>query len=96
MGEPRRSGVNICFEDWSMPDPEYEPLADALHTARYALGSLTQEQAYLILGCAEAYLHLVTHPAGTESVVKQLREVRRALREIPPWVRPTPDSTTPE
>ncbi len=64
------------------PNPHDEDAHEAMHTARYNLAALTQVQAYDILSYAEAYLHLATHPAGTESCVKTLREVRRLARPV--------------
>ncbi len=73
---------------WSMPDPEYGPLAEAAHTARYGLSQLTQTQAYLLCRVVETYHHLMTHPCGTEYAVSQLRAVRRALAEEIPDTTP--------
>jgi hypothetical protein len=66
-----------------MIDPEYEPLGEAMHAARYDLKNLTQTQAYLILGAAECYRHLAGHPARTKDIIKQLRRVRKAVRGAP-------------
>jgi len=66
-------------DGWSMPDPEYGPLGEAAHTARYSLANLTQSQAYLLCSAFETYHHLMTHPSGTEYAVHQLRAMRRAL-----------------
>jgi len=63
------------------PDPSSEALSEAAHTARYGLATLTQSQAFHLCAAVEAYCHLATHPAGTESVVAQLRMLRRALKE---------------
>jgi hypothetical protein len=63
----------IRFGEWSMTNPNYEPLHDALHNARYNLKNLTQSQAYLICSAAEDYLHLVAHPASTKSIIDQLK-----------------------
>lgn len=59
------------------PDPLDQEAAEAMHCARYNLAGLTQLQAYDILAYAEAYLHLASHPAGTESCVATLRKIRR-------------------
>jgi hypothetical protein len=80
---PRRLHGRLFFEDWMMIDPEYEPLGEAMHAARYDLEHLTQEQAYLILDAAEAYVHLAAHPAGNKLIIDQLRRVRKAVRETP-------------
>jgi hypothetical protein len=76
-------------DGWSMSDPEYGPLNEAAHTARYDLARLTQTQAYLLCEVVGSYHHLMTHPCGTEYAISQLRAVRRALAaDIP--------DTTPE
>jgi len=77
----RQHGWLRFSEGYSMPDPTDERFRDAAHTARYSLSRLTQTQAYHLCEVFEAYHHLMTHPCGTESVIKQLRAVRRALRE---------------
>jgi hypothetical protein len=64
-----------------MTDPEYEPLHEAAHTARYALNRLTQAQAYLLCEAFASYHHLMTHPCGTEYAISQLRAMRRSLDE---------------
>lgn len=74
----------IRIEDWSMPDPDDPELDGAMHRARYELSRLTQADAFRILACAEAYLHFAAHPATTESIVLQLRKLRRVLRERRP------------
>jgi hypothetical protein len=69
-----------------MPDPLDERRREALWTARYNLKHLDQTQAYFLCEMAEAYMHFATHPAKTESVIKQLRELRRAIRHDP-WFK---------
>ncbi len=66
-----------------MPDPTDDARCEAAHTARYALQNLTQTQAYKLAEVFEAYHHLMTHPAGTEYAVGQLRAMRRAVKESP-------------
>lgn len=68
------------FEDWIAPDPDDDKLGAALHTARYALASLTQADAYRILAAAEAYIHFAGHPASTKSIVAQLRKLRARIQ----------------
>ena len=70
------------INSYSFLDPTAEDFAEAAHTARY--GAPTRAQLYLLAECAESLSHILTHPAGTESVVKQVRELRRAIagREI--------------
>ena len=78
---PWRGKQVIRFDGFTMADPESEELGEAMHTARYNLKGLTQAEAFLILGATECYLHLTTHPAGTEAMVRKLRLIRRTLRE---------------
>ncbi len=68
-------------DGWSMTDPDFGPLHEAAHTARYSLKDLTQSQAYLLCSAFESYHHLMTHPSGTEYVISQLRAMRRSLDE---------------
>lgn len=65
---------------YTMPDPRDASLVVAKWTARYLPGKLTRLQVALLLASADAYWHLAAHPAGTESVIKQLRELRRAVK----------------
>jgi hypothetical protein len=87
---PQIAGGRIRIGGWSMPDPrklvgEGGPLARA-HRAIHPRGpgnadvAIDSETVRVLQEAAEAYLHLTTHPAGTESVVAQLRAVRAALR----------------
>lgn len=79
--EPRLSHGWFRFEDWAAPDPHDEKLGEAMHAARYDIARLTQDQAYRILAAAEAYQHYAGHPAATASILRQLRRLRRAVRE---------------
>lgn len=72
----------LRMDGYTIADPESEALGEAMHRARYSLDQLTQGDAYLILGAAEAYIHLTTHPAGTERMVTKLRNIRRAVRTL--------------
>jgi hypothetical protein len=83
MNEPRRIHGRLKFEDWSVIDPDWEPLAEALHTARYDLPRLTQSQAYDICEAAQCWLHFAAHPATNKLIFEQLRRVRRAVRSSP-------------
>lgn len=58
------------------PDPICVP--DLIHAARYR--DLTQTEQHHVAAVLEAYHHILTHPAGTEAIVKQVRQVRRAIR----------------
>lgn len=64
---------------YSFPDPTNGIASQAAWKCRYAKDALTQADCFRMAEVYEAYHHLLTHPAGTESVVKQLRAVRRAL-----------------
>ena len=65
-----------------MPNPLDEDLSDALWTARYNRESVTKTQLHKILAAAESYIHFTWHPASTERIIKQLRQVRKAVRGI--------------
>ena len=71
----------LRFDDWSMTNSEYEPLLEAMWTARYDLKGLTLTQAYLLVEACESYRHLVAHPTSTKSIIAQLRKVRRAIKD---------------
>jgi hypothetical protein len=90
--KPRRIHGRIFFEDWSVCDPDLlcgeDGAMSRAHRACFPFGEpatpeVTIDRAALIAlaAAAEAYVHLTTHPAGTESVVQQLRAIRRALKE---------------
>ena len=63
-----------------MTNPNYEPLHQALWTARYDLKALSQTQAYLLCAAVEDYLHLVAHPVATKTIIAQLRKIRTAVK----------------
>ena len=83
MSTPRRAHGRYFFEDWSVADPEDEKLLEAMHTARYNLEALTQDQSFRVLSAAEAFLHFASHPATNKSILNQLRLLRRAVRDNP-------------
>lgn len=87
MKTPWRGHEILRMPGYTIADPESERLGEAMHRARYNLSQITQGDAYLILGAAEAYIHLTTHPAGTERMVSKLRAIRRALKELGPGSR---------
>lgn len=66
---------------YSCPDPTAESYREAAWQARY--GQPTRTQLYTLASAAEALDHFLTHPAGTEHVVRQIRELRRAIRGKP-------------
>ena len=82
MSDNKENDPRIRFGEWSLSNPLYKPLHDALWSARYDLKNLTQTQAYLICSAAEDYLHLVSHPASTENIVSQLRRMRREVKKL--------------
>jgi NADPH:quinone reductase-like Zn-dependent oxidoreductase len=55
--------------------------ADAAWTARYHPERLTKEQAMALTEAVSTLHHILYHPAGTESVVRQVREARRVIRQ---------------
>ena len=69
---------------YSFPDPHFAPLLEAIHRCHWAPEDVTKADLSCLTRVAEAYEHLLTHPAGTGSAVRQLREVRRAIRERQP------------
>lgn len=84
--KPMARQHNTLFaKDWCVSDPTSEALAEAMYVMRYAPESLTSEQRWLVLGAAEAWVHFGAYGTGphhhaTESVVRQLRHVRRSVR----------------
>jgi hypothetical protein len=66
---------------YQMPDPCSDNLMRAMHLARYYPEQLTDTDRYKILAAAEAYVHLAAHPAPTYKIIKQLRDLRTAVRE---------------
>ena len=68
-------------DEWSWVNPLYPGYSKAIQTALHFEKSLTREQLLLIVSAAENYLHIVGHPSGVESVIKQLRQVIKVLRE---------------
>lgn len=68
--QPRKFGHSIQLDDGTMwPDPylDYRELDEPQRT-------------FHIHAVIEAYGHLAAHPAGTESCVKSLRALRRAVK----------------
>ncbi len=68
-------------ERWSAPDPTHPAMGDARHAARYPLPG--QKPNYSCASQADIYAYLVTC-GTTKRAVEQLREIRRAIRELPP------------
>jgi len=81
-----RKAERLWFADgdqrFSFPDPEDEQLSGAMWKLRYNPGGVSETDRFRVLAAAEAYRHLTTYVLGTEVVVKQLRRIRRALREF--------------
>lgn len=67
-------------ESYAFPNPTVTRRTEAVWKARHDVGALTRDEGYALAEMAEAYWHLLCHPAGTGAVVKQLREVRACLR----------------
>lgn len=59
--------------------PDLHRAADAAHALRYS-DDLSMADRYVAAEVIAAYLHLVTHPVGTEACVQTLRALRRAAR----------------
>lgn len=88
---PKITAGRIYVDDWSMPDPNtLTGSAGPIDHARRLLFPeqnlpavvLSHGHLRALLWAAEAYLHLTTHPAGTERAVGQLRDIRRALKTL--------------
>lgn len=86
----------LFFDQYSIADPRALSDSDGrhgavwrVHNALFPIGGgnaesivLSRADAEILESVAVAYDHLTTHPAGTESMVKQLREIRRALKAL--------------
>jgi len=66
-------------EGWGVPDPSDDFIGDAIW--RIAYGTPTKVDVRHMVSLAQVFVHLAMHPSGTEACVKQLREIRRRLRE---------------
>ena len=89
MNEARRiPGGWIVFgegeERWQAPDPTDEATCEAAWKARYAQDTLTRADYFRLAEMHATYHHLVTHPSGAEYTLGQLRQIRRAVRPLPP------------
>lgn len=80
-------GYHYSFPDegaanhaWSMTDPRTPGPSEAIETVLCNPSAVTPHQINLLRSIFEAYDHLLHHPAGTEVVVKQLRQMRAALK----------------
>ena len=84
---------HLYFTDWSVFDPralnvEDGPISRVHHALHPLAGgtpetvTLSRDDAYALEVAADCYLHLTTHPAGTEAAIEQLRAIRRALRTL--------------
>jgi hypothetical protein len=78
---PEKKHGLYWFDDWSITDPHDSELSDAMWTARHNQENLERNQLWKILRAAEDYCHFAGHPATTKSIIKQLRQVRRAVRD---------------
>jgi len=67
------------FKDWRMPNPLDKRLIEAMWRMRYA--SPSRDDCFRVLSAAEAYCHLASHPASNKLILKQLRELRAAVKE---------------
>ena len=69
---------------YSMPDTrelDFDAYQDWRDRVLFSEDSPERSMLFHLMSMAGAYDHLTTHPAGTEAMVRKLREVRRALRE---------------
>jgi hypothetical protein len=67
---------------WSVTDPHGEALADAAHRLRYDFEHATQSDAFTVLSALDCYRHLTTYDLGVEHIIRKLRLIWRALREV--------------
>jgi len=74
-------------ERWQIPDPESDALHDAMHTARYNLKSLTQEEAYRLCEVASAYVYLLAECPTTTMAIEKVRTIRAAVKAPPDGAR---------
>lgn len=75
----------LCFgveqkDQWKIPDPEYQPLRDAMWRCRYTPEDVSRADLFLLAQVAEAYVYLTTSALGIEHAIHKLRAVWRALR----------------
>jgi hypothetical protein len=61
------------------PDPE--AVEDLRWRLRYDPAAVTERDCAAAAEIIATYVHILTHPAGTESVIRQVRQARRVLRE---------------
>jgi len=73
MIRPRQVGRSLLLDDGTAwPALAGQDLYDAIE-------SIPHPQRYHARAILSAYAHLAAHPAGTESAVKSLRSLRRAV-----------------
>jgi len=66
-------------EGWGVPDPSDDFIGDAIWRIVYS--APTRVDVRHVVSLAQAFIHLAMHPSGVEACVKQLREIRRRIRE---------------
>ena len=71
----------IKLDGYKVPDPTTKRFAEATYKARYSPEDLTRDQGFQLAEVAEFYHMLLTHPAGTEAMIKKVRAARAALKE---------------
>ena len=69
----------LRFDGWGVPDPSDDFIADAIW--RIVYGTPTKVDVRHMVSLAQVFVHLAMHPAGVDVCVKQLRQIRRRLRE---------------
>jgi len=70
----------LRFDGWGVPDPTDQSIDDAIWRCIY--GTPTKSDLYDVVSLAQVFLHLATHPQGTEACIKQLRQIRNRLKEV--------------
>lgn len=84
--------IRIPLNDYSMPNPKLtvQSYNDIYRKVWYSnnkyqpedLISITKRDLSRLLAATEAYLHFTTHPSNTNSLVRQLREVRETFKSL--------------
>jgi hypothetical protein len=68
-------------ENWRIINPANPEVNELFWVAHHHPDTLSRSDIGDILEMAKAYSQLATHQAGTESCLKKLRAIRRAIRD---------------
>lgn len=78
-----RIGIRIILSggaSWTSPE-EAERIADVLSAASHYGATVDKSDLMAASIVLLTYGHILTHPAGTERIVRQVREARRLVRK---------------